>query len=488
MTRPLVLLLGALALVVGPGCATRLQGPDLGHIYDELAQTPDHERNPIVVIPGVLGSRLVDPDSGRIVWGAFAGDYAHPGRPSGASLLALPMREGAPLHALRDQNEAPEVLDRIRVTLVRLPVEQKAYFHLLGALGAGGYRDESFGRAGVIDYGSDHYTCFQFPYDWRRDVAENAARLQAFLLERRRFVEAEHERRFGHAPEQPIRFDLVAHSMGGLLVRYLLRYGAAPLPEDGSLPTPDFSGAALVDRAVLVATPNAGSLEAFDDLLDGASFSWVLPHFSPAILGTMPSLYQLMPRERHAAVVDAETGDPLSLFDVATWEAREMGLFDPRWEDDLAMLLPDRSPDERRAIARDHLRKSLAQAKRLHAALDVASPLPDDTELHLFAGDSEDTLAQVALDARGRVAAREFGPGDGKVLRTSAVMDERVGGAFRPGLETPIDWTRVTFLFNDHLGLTRDPAFTDNLLYLLLDSPRSGVMAPRDGGSASAIR
>jgi hypothetical protein len=30
----------------------------------------------------------------------------------------------------------------------------------------------------------------------------------------------------------------------------------------------------------------------------------------------------------------------------------------------------------------------------------------------------------------------------------------------------------VTFLFTDHLGLTRDPAFADNVLYLLLEDPR----------------
>jgi len=30
----------------------------------------------------------------------------------------------------------------------------------------------------------------------------------------------------------------------------------------------------------------------------------------------------------------------------------------------------------------------------------------------------------------------------------------------------------VLFLFRDHLGLTQDPAFIDNLLYLLLEEPR----------------
>ena len=62
-------------------------------------------------------------------------------------------------------------------------------------------------------------------------------------------------------------------------------------------------------------------------------------------------------------------------------------------------------------------------------------------------------------------------PGDGTVLRSSALLDERVGGTWMPHLVTPIDWSRVTFLFTDHLGLTKDPAFADNVLYMLLEEP-----------------
>ena len=64
------------------------------------------------------------------------------------------------------------------------------------------------------------------------------------------------------------------------------------------------------------------------------------------------------------------------------------------------------------------------------------------------------------------------GPGDGTVLRSIALMDERVGQAWTRGVVTPIAWTDVTFVFTDHLGMTRDPAFTDDVLFRLLESPR----------------
>ncbi len=59
-------------------------------------------------------------------------------------------------------------------------------------------------------------------------------------------------------------------------------------------------------------------------------------------------------------------------------------------------------------------------------------------------------------------------------------MDERVGRSWSPKLRTPIDWSQVSFLFSDHLGMTHDPGFTDNLLYLLLEQPAGPWSAGSD--------
>ena len=52
------------------------------------------------------------------------------------------------------------------------------------------------------------------------------------------------------------------------------------------------------------------------------------------------------------------------------------------------------------------------------------------------------------------------------------LLDHRMGGEWSPFVDTPIEWTQLVFLFTDHLDITRDPAFADNLLYLLLEDPR----------------
>jgi len=42
-------------------------------------------------------------------------------------------------------------------------------------------------------------------------------------------------------------------------------------------------------------------------------------------------------------------------------------------------------------------------------------------------------------------------------------------GEWSPRLVSPIDWSQVMFLFRDHLELTKNPEFTDNVLFVLLE-------------------
>jgi triacylglycerol esterase/lipase EstA (alpha/beta hydrolase family) len=57
--------------------------------------------------------------------------------------------------------------------------------------------------------------------------------------------------RFG-IKDHDVKFDIVAHSMGGLVARYYLRYGTQDLPPDGSLPELTWAGAQYVDNLIMV--------------------------------------------------------------------------------------------------------------------------------------------------------------------------------------------------------------------------------------------
>ena len=224
----------------------------------------------------------------------------------------------------------------------------------------------------------------------------------------------------------------------------------------------------------MVGTPNAGSLAGLRDLVEGTKLSFILPRYAPALIGSMPAIYQLLPRNRHRAVFD-EAGKPFDLFDPQTWSRYGWGLASEAATPVLAQLLPEILDEaERRRVAFDHLAKSLERARRFHEALDVPAAPPPTTLLHLFAGDAKPTPAVMQVSGSGDLRVAAYGPGDDTVLRTSASMDERVGLSdeeWSPGLVSPIAWRDISFVFTDHLAMTRDPNFTDNVLYRLLDAP-----------------
>ncbi len=457
-------------LVAVSGCGSSPETADLGVIYNEAAQHSGTGRNPVVVLPGILGSKLEEPGTNKPIWGSWIYGAADPDTPEGARLVALPMERGRPLSQLRDDIIPTEVLDTVTldVALIR-GVEFAAYSDILKTLAAGKYRDQTIGKAGAVDYAGLHYTCFQFPYDWRRDISEQAMALHEQILNAIALAgEAE-------GVDGPTKVDIVAHSMGGLVVRYYLRYGPHPLPEDGSMPELTWEGTRNVERVILVGTPSAGSVLSLRQLVKGVQYaSLITPKYEAAVLGTMPAIYQLLPRPRHQRVVDAETDEPIDILDPEVWRKYEWGLADPEQERVIANLLPDvKDPGERRAIALDQLDKCLAKTRQLFEALDRPATPPPGCEIRLIAGDAQETPDVLAVNPRtGRVSIRSSAPGDGTVTRASALMDERVGSPFVPRLRSPVAWHSVHFLSSNHIELTRDPAFGDSVLYTLLEEPR----------------
>lgn len=458
--------LGMLGLM---GCHNH-QVADLGGIYSEAIQNYASQQNPVIVIPGVLGSRLVDPESGKVIWGAFDRKAANPSTAEGAGFNALPMREGASLAELTDSIIPDGALRKLKFNIFGLPIELRAYANIMATLGVGGYLDPAVVYNSGLIYEEAHYTCFQFDYDWRRSNVENAKKLNLFIQERSEIIQTE---RIKNGDSRPVKFNLVAHSMGGLVARYYLRYGDAPLPEDGSLPELNWAGAKHINNLILIGTPNAGSILTLERLANGLNLKPVVS-LPSSVLGTYPSLYELLPRTRHGGLVDAANTDKqLDPMSPALWQQLEWGLADPEQAKVLRWLLPDESSDTtRRRIALDHQQKCLENARRFHAAMDRPAIPPDGVQINLVAGDSEPTMKtyQVKITT-GKLKPFQYGPGDGTVLRKSALMDERMGRPWTSGLDSPIAWDHVTFLFENHLGLTRSPVFADNLLFQLLEQP-----------------
>ena len=477
----LLCVVGLLSLI---GCSAFQTVPDLGNLYNKLAQQEDPLRNPVIVIPGILGSRLEEGNTGEVVWGAFGSGAVDPTTAEGARLLALPMAPGVALQDLRDTVRQAGALDRVVLKFLGIPLELNAYYNILRTLGVGGYRDQQLAESHAVEYGNRHFTCFQYAYDWRRDLVESAQGLDRFIKAKEAEVQEEIFRRFG-IKRSPVKFDLVAHSMGSLVARYYLRFGAADLPADGSLPPVTWEGARHVDHLVVIGPPNAGSVETLTILVEGLKPAPLLSTYPSAIVGTMPSVYQLLPRGRHQPLLDVNDQPVTNVFDPILWERQGWGLADPSQDRILEILLPDiADPQERRRVALDHQRKALDRAKQLTSALDVPATPPPTTRLLLVAGDSMPTMSAAQIQEDGRLKITKHAPGDGVVLRRSALMDERNEKMLGSRLISPIPWSQVLFIFSDHLGITRDPAFVDNILYFLLESPRRESIGFKTGLSS----
>ena len=445
-------------------CGAGSSAPDLQRLYGD-ATIDQHERRPVIVVPGLMGSRLMDKDTGDLVWGGteFSAD---PSTPEGARALALPIGHGGePLDRLFDNVHPDGLLGTASPSAMGVALEFDVYRGLVKTMITGGFdfretREAELARQ--FNAGS-----FEFPYDWRRDIVEAARGLDDFIKRKREQVREVRAREFGVEVGE-IKFDIVAHSMGTQVVRYYLMYGGQDLPADGSLPQLTWEGAKNVAHVILVAPPNEGSVTAFENLVNGKEFGTLLEGYPPALLGTFPSAYQLMPRARHARVEQAGDAAFAGIFEPGEWRRQHWGLADPDQIELLRILMPDAPGDGervRRALA--HQAKLLRRAEQFHRALDRPAPTPSDLDLFLVIGGGYATPARAVIDEDGTVRVDGVAEGDGVVLRASAL---RRGD--QDHVAARADYRSVLLLPEEHVEILGSKVFGDNLLYWLLEGRR----------------
>lgn len=452
-TRRDILLKGSAALaatLAGSSCTLSIAPATRARIDAASRDRAGKNPNPLIVIPGILGSRLVSA-AGETVWGSYGPGSVHHGDPDGRRALALPMRQGVPLEKLHDDVRADGALRSLAITRF---LGVSAYERLLNALVVGGYRPTT----NVLDPDTEHLTCFEFGYDWRRSNLENAATLGEFIREKRKLIQDDQRHRTGRT--SPVKFDIVGHSMGGLLARYYLMHGGTGLP-DAKNPRVSWAGARDIRRLVQVGSPNAGSMQAFLQADRGMDLVPFTARFQPAVIGTMPSVYELLPRTADQPLLDP-SGSPLDILDPAVWEKYQWGLLNPDHDSHLAELLPGTTRDRRLRIARDHLTKCLDNARRFHRSLDCPCSQPPGVELHAFFGDSHDTIHRLRLTDESSPPTETTLPGDGTVTARSALAQNPDG---TPG---PIPWTTTQSYRATHMTLPARPEFIESLINTLV--------------------
>lgn len=327
-------------------------------------------KTPIIIIPGLTGSELVNRSTGEKVWFKI--------QRSKDDDVRLPI--SANIAANRDALIPGDIIRS--VSIAKFLPETEIYEKLIdGLVKTGGYREAKWTTATRADATDTFYV---FPYDWRRDNVENAR-----LLIRR--IDAL-KRRLGR-PDQ--KFNIIAHSMGGLISRYAAMYGDAELRAGN--PSPTWAGARHFDKIFLLGTPNEGSLLSFDALQNGVSYAgsgiklpWV-QNLSRFDVFTIPSIFQLLPVDGSFNVYDEELKPlKIDLYDPAAWDEYDWSIWD---DEDFKKRF---SAAEQRN-ARAYFLAALRRAKQFQAALNANTRDTAPVSFYLMGGDCKETQNGVVL-------------------------------------------------------------------------------------------
>ncbi len=216
--------------------AMRLEGPDT--------------KEPVIIVPGILGSRLNRVSDGEEVW------------PNITKMTNLLTPDDNYLDELKLDSNGNEILDINSPEIVESVLFLNQYGNLIQIFKDNGY-----------ELGED---LFIVPYDWRLDIEVSSNELDSIISQA-----------LANSPTGKV--NIIAHSMGGLLVKdYLIR-----------------SGESAVNKVVFAGTPHLGAPKAFNLLNWGDDFDLKFLIFglnknrAKEIGQNMPAVYQLLPSREY---------------------------------------------------------------------------------------------------------------------------------------------------------------------------------------------
>ena len=269
---------------------------------------------PLIFVPGILGSQLAD-KNGHVIWGEIDS-----------------LRNFKKLDTIEGDTLAPDgLIKRINVLGPFWTIHE--YDTLLTQLHELGYVEGE--------------TLFIFAYDWRQSIIDDTAQeLDRFVTSLVR----------SHPALSGEKFDLLAHSMGGIVAKVWALKG----------------GAAKLHKIIYMATPFRGSMNSFATLSEGWGWFNVMAGGIETIRRvalSFPSLYELLPTYEHCCRLGTpQRYTDLDILKASTWRDRN-------W------LPPEYAASGARAHVFD---LGLDRARQIGTLMRTA--IPDVPELR-FAGD-----------------------------------------------------------------------------------------------------
>lgn len=422
------------------------------------------DKRPVIFIPGIMGSRLVNSDTGESVWVNI--------RRSKVDDLRLPM--SANIAANKDKLVANQIVEKIKI--LKFFPQISVYEGGIQYLETQGYKRGDWENPNLDGALGDRDTYYLFAYDWRRDNVESAEKLLRQIDALRKKL-----------GKPDLKFDVVAHSMGGLVARYAAMYGRTDLTET---PRPTWEGTKYFANIGLFGTPNDGSMEAFDTMINGYSIGIftgrrVIGVLNKEVALTSPALFQLLPHGDSLNFYDEQLQPmKIDIYDPAVWKQYGWSAaFDEKFRSTLTGT--SLSDLDKYFVA------VLNRAKRFHNALAVKSPPPANLYFFTYGSDCKPTIDGVVLykekdsttwktltrgdsfkNSKGeKVDDKEvkkiiYTMGDGTVSKTSVVV-ESLHNTGRNGTQ-PGNSAAPFFACQDHAALLSNKILQESFMEQLL--------------------
>ena len=452
MTRSWLLFL-VLSLLLS-GCATvRPARPDLGRLYE--SNSTDIEQPPVILIHGLMGSTLVDSKTGKQFWPGSLGTLAF----STYTDLARMTNEDA---------DGPRLVPGDLFTGIG---GVDFYSALVDTL-----ENVARFKRGVPGQpvGADRRRYYVLVYDWRKDNIEAVRKLHA-LIEQIRI----------DYNDPNLRVDIIAHSNGGLIANYYLRYGPTDVLDEREF-YPWDEGGKRVRRVVLLGTPLLGAVTSLERLVQG--FRLTVRTIPVEVLATFATPFEALPHPLVNAVLDPlGKAVDIDIYDPETWRRNRWGVFSPEVE--ARVRAPAKRPEDGERAVTDlqaTFVRNLERARRFQWSL--TSPFQnEDVSIAVFGGDCslteghavlEDTATGPKLafrpgDVQKKVPGMDYEslmlePGDSLVTRSSEVARESADPGKPRHAFNFFPQSQSFFLCESHDKLTNNVYFQDNLLYFLL--------------------
>ncbi len=439
------------------GSCSQTLKPDLSHLYKTTYVHYDTP-TPTILIHGIMGSKLRDSDNLKELWFGNIKNLLF----SNYKDLALEIN--------------PLTLEPVESSIEPFQIADKAagtdYYHAVieTLQNHGGYKLTPVDQK-VRDL---HRRLYVFTYDWRQDNVKTAQKLHQFI----KTIQRNHN-------NPTLKVDVVAHSMGGLVSRYYMRYGETDVLNDNDFPV-NLSGAKNIRKVVLLGTPNFGSVGAVESFITGLKVG--LRKIPTEVLVTMPSIYQLFPHSINDWLVNID-GKALDrdVFDYEIWRRFQWSIYDPKVQKRILAHFEDsKQGQERIQLLQSYFHKHLERARRFLWSLSV--PVKDvPYQIVVMGGTCELTPAKLLVEEVNGVSVTRLKPsaienpkaginyshlmlepGDGTVTKASLLARDILDPTAPQHRYSFFPLSYPYFLCENHSTLTTNINFQDNLLHILL--------------------